>query len=151
MANTFWLWGLFHMQADLNADVRGRMINSGILIIDKNGKDNVSLLFPIFENYLNKTVSSISYWRFILWIILLLFFLLCNQTLNSFIRVIGGLLLIDSPKFLRHQMKNSMTWFVRAWLSSLELWQNTWQRLLLMFHSVITYYWSPILMDCFWL
>lgn len=54
------------MQADLNADVRGRMINSGILIIDKNGKDNVSLLFPIFENYLNKTVSSISYWRFIL-------------------------------------------------------------------------------------
>ncbi|KAJ1413832.1 TOG domain [Sesbania bispinosa] len=41
--------------ADPNADVRGRMINAGILIIDKNGKDNVSLLFPIFENYLNKT------------------------------------------------------------------------------------------------
>lgn len=44
--------------ADLNADVRGRMINSGILIIDKNGKDNVSLLFPIFENYLNKTAPD---------------------------------------------------------------------------------------------
>jgi len=37
------------------------MINAGILIIDKNGKDNVSLLFPIFENYLNKTVSSSYY------------------------------------------------------------------------------------------
>ncbi|KAK7332811.1 hypothetical protein VNO80_29566 [Phaseolus coccineus] len=44
--------------ADPNADVRGRMINAGILIIDKNGKDNVSLLFPIFENYLNKTVPD---------------------------------------------------------------------------------------------
>ncbi|RZC22440.1 Protein ILITYHIA isoform B [Glycine soja] len=44
--------------ADLNADVRGRMINAGILIIDKNGKDNVSLLFPIFENYLNKTAPD---------------------------------------------------------------------------------------------
>ncbi|XP_050917035.1 protein ILITYHIA [Lathyrus oleraceus] len=44
--------------ADLNSDVRDRMINSGILIIDKNGKDNVSLLFPIFENYLNKTAPD---------------------------------------------------------------------------------------------
>ncbi|KAK7337971.1 hypothetical protein VNO77_18565 [Canavalia gladiata] len=44
--------------ADRNADVRGRMINAGILIIDKNGKDNVSLLFPIFENYLNKTAPD---------------------------------------------------------------------------------------------
>ncbi|XP_048421585.1 protein ILITYHIA-like isoform X2 [Pyrus x bretschneideri] len=40
--------------ADPNADVRGRMINAGIMIIDKHGRDNVSLLFPIFENYLNK-------------------------------------------------------------------------------------------------
>ncbi|CAM8897213.1 unnamed protein product [Rhodiola kirilowii] len=40
--------------ADSNSDVRGRMINAGILIIDKHGRDNVSLLFPIFENYLNK-------------------------------------------------------------------------------------------------
>ncbi|KAL2345847.1 hypothetical protein Fmac_007132 [Flemingia macrophylla] len=44
--------------ADPNADVRGRMINAGILIIDKNGKDNVSLLFPIFENYLNKNAPD---------------------------------------------------------------------------------------------
>nr|XP_043618177.1 protein ILITYHIA [Erigeron canadensis] len=43
--------------ADTNADVRGRMINAGIMIIDKHGKDNVSLLFPIFENYLNKKAS----------------------------------------------------------------------------------------------
>lgn len=47
-------------QADPNADVRGRMINAGIVIIDKHGRDNVSLLFPIFENYLNKKV-----WHFI--------------------------------------------------------------------------------------
>lgn len=44
--------------ADPNADVRGRMINAGILIIDKHGRDNVSLLFPIFENYLNKKTSD---------------------------------------------------------------------------------------------
>lgn len=48
------------MQADPNADVRGRMINAGIMIIDKHGRENVSLLFPIFENYLNKTVSFLS-------------------------------------------------------------------------------------------
>nr|KAJ0197003.1 hypothetical protein LSAT_V11C700360160 [Lactuca sativa] len=42
---------------DTNVDVRGRMINVGIMIIDKHGKDNVSLLFPIFENYLNKKAS----------------------------------------------------------------------------------------------
>lgn len=44
--------------ADPNADVRGRMINAGILIIDKHGRENVALLFPIFENYLNKTASD---------------------------------------------------------------------------------------------
>lgn len=44
--------------ADPNADVRGRMINAGILIIDKHGRENVTLLFPIFENYLNKTASD---------------------------------------------------------------------------------------------
>lgn len=48
---------LLNVQADPNVDVRGRMINAGIMIIDKHGKDNVSLLFPIFENYLNKKVS----------------------------------------------------------------------------------------------
>ncbi|XP_063940401.1 protein ILITYHIA isoform X2 [Daucus carota subsp. sativus] len=44
--------------ADSNSDVRGRMLNAGIMIIDKHGKDNVSLLFPIFENYLNKKASN---------------------------------------------------------------------------------------------
>ncbi|CAG7894016.1 unnamed protein product, partial [Brassica rapa] len=44
--------------ADPNPDVRGRMINAGIMIIDKHGKENVSLLFPIFENYLNKKASD---------------------------------------------------------------------------------------------
>ncbi|XP_047319799.1 protein ILITYHIA [Impatiens glandulifera] len=44
--------------ADSNADVRGRMIDAGVMIIDKHGKDNVSLLFPIFENYLNKKASD---------------------------------------------------------------------------------------------
>ncbi|KAM3200382.1 protein ILITYHIA isoform X1 [Capsicum annuum] len=44
--------------ADPNADVRGRMINAGIVIIDKHGRENVSLLFPIFENYLNKKASD---------------------------------------------------------------------------------------------
>lgn len=44
--------------ADGNADVRGRMINAGIMIIDRHGRDNVSLLFPIFENYLNKKASD---------------------------------------------------------------------------------------------
>lgn len=44
--------------ADPNNDVRGRMINAGILIINKHGKENVSLLFPIFENYLNKKASD---------------------------------------------------------------------------------------------
>nr|XP_027089601.1 protein ILITYHIA [Coffea arabica] len=44
--------------ADSNPDVRGRMINAGIMIIDRHGRDNVSLLFPIFENYLNKKASD---------------------------------------------------------------------------------------------
>ncbi|KAL3523389.1 hypothetical protein ACH5RR_016223, partial [Cinchona calisaya] len=44
--------------ADSNADVRGRMINAGIMIIDRHGRDNVSLLFPIFENYLNKKAQD---------------------------------------------------------------------------------------------
>ncbi|CAN6297987.1 unnamed protein product [Urochloa humidicola] len=44
--------------ADPNVDVRGRMINAGILIIDRHGKENVPLLFPIFESYLNKKASD---------------------------------------------------------------------------------------------
>jgi hypothetical protein len=49
-----------NLQADPNVDVRGRMINAGILIIDRHGKENVPLLFPIFESYLNKKVNTIS-------------------------------------------------------------------------------------------
>jgi hypothetical protein len=48
-----------NLQADPNADVRGRMINVGILIIDKHGKENVPLLFPIFDSYLNKKASNL--------------------------------------------------------------------------------------------
>ncbi|XP_073102669.1 protein ILITYHIA [Elaeis guineensis] len=44
--------------ADPNMDVRARMINAGIMIIDKHGKENVPLLFPIFESYLNKKASD---------------------------------------------------------------------------------------------
>ncbi|ONK79574.1 uncharacterized protein A4U43_C01F7760 [Asparagus officinalis] len=44
--------------ADPNMDVRGRMVNAGIMIIDKHGKENVPLLFPIFESYLNKKASD---------------------------------------------------------------------------------------------
>jgi hypothetical protein len=58
-----------NLQADPNVDVRGRMINAGILIIDRHGKENVPLLFPIFESYLNKRASS----TFLLIIVLVLF------------------------------------------------------------------------------
>ncbi|PKA55682.1 hypothetical protein AXF42_Ash011974 [Apostasia shenzhenica] len=44
--------------ADPNMDVRGRMINAGIMIINKHGKENVPLLFPIFDSYLNKKASD---------------------------------------------------------------------------------------------
>ena len=44
-------------QGDANIEVRARMVDAGIMIIDKRGKDNVSLLLPIFENYLDKKVS----------------------------------------------------------------------------------------------
>lgn len=59
---------MVNLQADPNADVRGRMINAGILIIDRHGKENVPLLFPIFESYLNKKASTM-----LLLIILMLF------------------------------------------------------------------------------
>lgn len=58
-----------NLQADPNVDVRGRMINAGILIIDRHGKENVPLLFPIFESYLNKRAST----TFLLIIVLVLF------------------------------------------------------------------------------
>ncbi|KAK6156422.1 hypothetical protein DH2020_010670 [Rehmannia glutinosa] len=51
-------FGFDYYDADPNADVRGRMVDAGITIIDKHGRDNVSLLFPIFENYLNKKASD---------------------------------------------------------------------------------------------
>lgn len=60
---------MVNLQADPNADVRGRMINAGILIIDRHGKENVPLLFPIFESYLNKKAIT----SFLLIIILILF------------------------------------------------------------------------------
>ncbi|KAG0496604.1 hypothetical protein HPP92_001295 [Vanilla planifolia] len=44
--------------ADPNMDVRGRMINAGVMIIDKHGKENVPLLFPIFDSFLNKKTSD---------------------------------------------------------------------------------------------
>ncbi|URD74488.1 hypothetical protein MUK42_09064 [Musa troglodytarum] len=44
--------------ADPNVDVRTRMISAGIRIIDKHGKENVLLLFPIFDSYLNKKTSD---------------------------------------------------------------------------------------------
>ncbi|CAM6126914.1 unnamed protein product [Calypogeia fissa] len=40
--------------ADVNQDVRYRMVDAGVAIVDKQGKDNVALLLPIFENYLEK-------------------------------------------------------------------------------------------------
>ncbi|KAJ7561862.1 hypothetical protein O6H91_03G044500 [Diphasiastrum complanatum] len=40
--------------ADENIDVRVRMVDAGIAIIDKQGKQNIGMLLPIFENYLNK-------------------------------------------------------------------------------------------------
>lgn len=44
--------------ADYNMDVRSRMIDAGLVIIDKQGKANIALLLPIFENYLNKKVTD---------------------------------------------------------------------------------------------
>lgn len=43
---------------DLNMEVRARMVDAGIAIIDKQGKDNVGLLLPIFENYLDKKAAD---------------------------------------------------------------------------------------------
>lgn len=44
--------------ADMNMEVRARMVDAGIAIIDKQGKDNVGLLLPIFENYLDKKATD---------------------------------------------------------------------------------------------
>ncbi|KAK2641063.1 hypothetical protein Ddye_022826 [Dipteronia dyeriana] len=45
-----------HVQADPNTGVRKIMLNAGIKIIDKHGKDKVFLLFHTFVDYLNKKV-----------------------------------------------------------------------------------------------
>ena len=50
---------LLNVQADPHGDGRGRMLDTGIIIIDRHGKENVPLLFPIFENYLNKKVGPL--------------------------------------------------------------------------------------------
>ena len=34
------------------------MVEAGVAIIDRHGKDNVALLLPIFENYLDKKVRA---------------------------------------------------------------------------------------------
>ncbi|GBG78816.1 hypothetical protein CBR_g28040 [Chara braunii] len=44
--------------ADLNSDVRYRMVDAGVTIIDVHGKTNVGLLLPIFENYLDKKAAD---------------------------------------------------------------------------------------------
>lgn len=48
-----------YVQGDPNLEVRARMVDAGIAIIDKQGKDNVGLLLPIFENYLDKKVCCL--------------------------------------------------------------------------------------------
>lgn len=48
--------------ADTNPEVRVRMLDAGVAIIERHGKENVGLLFPIFENYLDtKPVDEIRY------------------------------------------------------------------------------------------
>lgn len=47
---------LQYLQADTNQVVRSKMVEAGVAIIDKQGSENVGLLLPIFENYLDKKV-----------------------------------------------------------------------------------------------
>lgn len=42
------------LQADANPGVRDKMADAGVAIINEHGKDNVALLLPIFENYLDR-------------------------------------------------------------------------------------------------
>lgn len=44
------------VQADTNQVVRSKMVEAGVAIIDKQGSENVGLLLPILENYLDKKV-----------------------------------------------------------------------------------------------
>lgn len=47
---------LQYLQADTNQVVRSKMVEAGVAIIDKQGSENVGLLLPILENYLDKKV-----------------------------------------------------------------------------------------------
>jgi hypothetical protein len=47
---------LQYVQADTNQVVRSKMVEAGVAIIDKQGSENVGLLLPILENYLDKKV-----------------------------------------------------------------------------------------------
>jgi len=47
---------LQYLQADTNQVVRLKMVEAGVAIIDKQGSENVGLLLPILENYLDKKV-----------------------------------------------------------------------------------------------
>eukprot|EP00898_Chlorokybus_atmophyticus_P007528 jgi/Chlat1/7777/Chrsp66S07244 len=40
--------------SDKNAEVRGKMVEAGVAMITVHGKENMALLLPIFENYLDK-------------------------------------------------------------------------------------------------
>ncbi|EFJ34482.1 hypothetical protein SELMODRAFT_230367 [Selaginella moellendorffii] len=40
--------------ADTNSDVRSKMVEAGVAIIDRHGKDSIAVLLPIFENYLSR-------------------------------------------------------------------------------------------------
>ncbi|KAG0555734.1 hypothetical protein KC19_11G000200 [Ceratodon purpureus] len=44
--------------ADTNQVVRSKMVEAGVAIIDKQGSENVGLLLPILENYLDKKAAD---------------------------------------------------------------------------------------------
>ncbi|CAI6008265.1 unnamed protein product, partial [Closterium sp. NIES-65] len=44
--------------ADPNEEVRRRMVEAGLAIINRHGKENVGLLLPIFENYLDRKADN---------------------------------------------------------------------------------------------
>lgn len=61
VSSTFYLgligYIVVFVQADSNLDVRTKMVEAGVAIIDRQGNENVGLLLPILENYLDKKVS----------------------------------------------------------------------------------------------
>jgi len=48
------------LQADPNPRVRTTMVEAGAALINQHGKENVALLLPILESYLNKKVRGAS-------------------------------------------------------------------------------------------